>query len=280
MALAAYVMPSLILLGGRQRLWANVAAESMPERRLLSLSLPIRVPITMDIRRESVPSENYLGTLSDAATGTPIGFYAPGLPTTQWYDRNAVYKELLAQAFDYTPPKLGMSRWPVAGENSNTFLFNITEGSGGNQVSTVDARVDVSTAVDSLPAVREVAIVERMDDGQWRVAGYGYSEAGVFKSLDLKVTTSGTLYAIGMDDYGKMFVPGAALAVGERVRPTAFTGWVYEVTEAGALPSAEPEWWAADGENASRLVGTARLQAKRYYRPLAHGPIKVEIPVP
>lgn len=235
-----------------------------------------RVGVAISVRREGLPSDNYLATLADPATGAMLAVFAPNNPITQYFTRTTIYREVLAQAYEYTEPRLGMSRWPTIGESADTLLFNITEGSGDNQVSTVDARVAVIAAVDSLPAVREVALVEKMDDGQWRVAGYGYSEAGVFKSLDLKVTTSGTLYAIGMDDYGKQFAPGVELAVGERVRPTQYTGWLYEVTQAGQLPSVEPDWWPASDVNPARLVGTVWLKAVRYYQPVAHGPVPVE----
>lgn len=231
----------------------------------------------MRVRREGVPSTDYLATLRDPALQRDIAIFTPNNPTqTQWFNRSVVYIEVIAQVYEYTEPRLGMTRWPTLGDSAHDLLFNITEGDGSNQVSTVDARVEVIAAVDSLPAVREVAVVEKMDDGQWRVAGYGYSEAGVFKSLDLKVTTSGTLYAIGMDDYGKQFASGIALAVGERVRPTQYAGWLYEVTQAGELPSVEPEWWPASDVNPSRLVGTVWLKAVRYYQPVAHGPVSVE----
>lgn len=240
--------------------------------------IPARVPVSFYVRREGVPSVDYLATLApDLTPNAHLAIFIPSNgQTTQWFAREAIYLPVIAQAFEYTEPRLGMTRWPTVSETADSFLFNITEGSGGNQVSTVDARVEVITAVDSLPAVREVALVEKMDDGQWRVAGYGYSEAGVFKSLDLKVTTSGTLYAIGMDDYGKRFASGIALAVGERVRPTQYAGWLYEVTQAGELPSVEPEWWPASDVNPSRLVGTVWLKAVRYYQPVAHGPVPVE----
>lgn len=233
----------------------------------------------MRVRREGMPSTDYLATLRNPALQRDIAIFTPNNPTqTQWFDRSVVHIEVIAQVYEYTEPRLGMTRWPTLSDSAYDLLFNIQEGDGGgDQVSTVDATIDVQASVDALPAVREVAIVERMDDGQWRIAGYGLSEAGQFKQLDLKITTSGTLYAIGMDDYGKIFVPGAPVLVGERVRPTAFGGWLYQVTQAGDLPTIEPEWWAADGENAARLVGTARLQAKRFYRPLAHGPIQAQL---
>jgi len=46
---------------------------------------------------------------------------------------------------------------------------------------------------------------------------------------------------------------------------------------AGTLPATEPEWWPIDGDNTPRDLGTARAVAVRYYRPLAHGPVPVEM---
>ncbi|MEJ6655672.1 MAG: hypothetical protein QNL70_06680 [Pseudomonas sp.] len=139
------------------------------------------------------------------------------------------------------------------------------------------ATVDLLTAVDSVRAVRQAVIVELMDDGQWRVAGYGDSEREALVALDLQVTTSGTLYALGVDDFGTRFVPGMSVVVGQRVRPQQFAGWLYEVTESGVLPASEPRWWPIEGANPSRPLGTARAIAVRYYRPLALGPVTVEM---
>mgnify|MGYP007082583034 CR=1 FL=1 len=239
-------------------------------------SFGVRVPITVAVKRESEDSSDFLVTLQSTATNAMLAIYLPNSPNPQWFLRDVIYQEVLAQAYEYSEPRLGISRWPTLSETANRLLFNLTESGGGNQVPTVDARLKAVATVDSVWASREMVVVERMDDGQWRVAGYGYSEAGVLKSLGLKVTTSGTLYAIGMDDYGKQFAPGIELAVGERVRPTQYTGWLYEVTQAGQLPSVEPEWWPASDVNPPRLVGTVWLKAVRYYQPVAHGPVPAE----
>ncbi len=276
MALLSLVMPSVSLLAARKRLWGMAARVSMTSF-VGSMVYPLRVPITMDVRRESVPSTNFMGSLTDTESNSPIAFFGDNLPRTQWFERSMVYKEVLAQAYDYTLPKLGMSRWPTLSDDANTMLFNITEGSGGNESSTVDARVDISTVVEAQPAVRQVAVIEKVSDGQWRVAGYGDTTKGALKALDLKVTTSGAIYALAFDDYGMGFVPGLTVIAGQRIRPKRYAGWLYQITEPGTLPDSEPQWWAAEGENASRELGTARAIAVRYYRPLAHGPIPVEL---
>jgi len=195
---------------------------------------------------------------------------------TQWFLREAIYLPVIAQAYEYTEPRLGMTRWPTISDTANSLLFNITESSE-NQISTVPATVDLLTAVDSARAVRQAVVVERMDDGQWRVAGYGDSQRDALAALDLEVTTSGTLYALGVDDFGTRFVPALPVVAGQRIRPSRFAGWLYEITEPGTLPAAEPQWWPIEGDNPSRPLGTARAIAVRYYRPLALGPVTVEM---
>ena len=90
-------------------------------------------------------------------------------------------------------------------------------------------------------------------------------------------TLGGRAFVIGVDDFGSEFAPGLAVEPGYRVRPTQFAGWLYQVTEAGTLPASEPVWWPAEGDNAPRQLGTARAVAVRYYQPLAHGPVPVEV---
>lgn len=240
-------------------------------------NMGVRVPISITVLRESEPSTDYMATIADAVSGSLLAIYTPYTPNPQYFLRQAIYIEALATAYEYSEPRLGMTRWPTLSDEAQDLLFNISEGSGGNQVSTVPATLDIAASVDGSLEQRLVAVLELMDDGQWRVAGYGDSTKAGLTTLDLKVTTSGTLFALGLDDYGISFVPGLAVAVSDRIRPTRFRGWVYDVTEAGALPAVEPEWWPVEGDNPPRLCGTARLQAVRYYRPLAHGPITVEM---
>lgn len=238
---------------------------------------PEWVEITVAVARGGQPSIDYLVTLDDAADNQAIALYATNSPVTQYFARDVVYKELLAQAYDFTMPKLGASRWPVISETENTINFSLFEGEGGAQIPTVDATAVVMARVDGRPAVREVAFIERMQDGQWRAAGSVFTEVGVTVKADLTVTGAGELFAVGMDDLGILFWPALDVSVGQRIRPSEFKGWLYEATEAGVLPSVEPEWWPIQGENPARLVGTARLQAIRYYQPIAHGPITYEL---
>lgn len=157
---------------------------------------------------------------------------------------------------------------------SGTYTFNITSGDGGG-VTGDPATLPASVKVGGVPASREVVVIEKPSDGQWRLAGYGPTPGGA-GSIDVRVT-DGSLYAIGLDDWGTVFTADLVVTVDQTIRPSLFTGWLYRITEAGTLPAAEPEWWPAEGDNASRLLGTARAIAVRYYQPLAHGPLPVEL---
>ena len=153
-----------------------------------------------------------------------------------------------------------------------TLTIDLNDGTGGGaagQPATLAARV----RVDGLEAAREVLAVERQTDGAWRVAGNLRSADG---ALDLRVT-GGEVYALAIDDYGTVFQPNLAVAVGDTIRPSVYAGWLYRITEAGVLPASEPAWWPIDGDNAPRPLGSARAVAVRYYRPLAHGPVPVEM---
>lgn len=250
--------------------------KNMPKAIMRPLDLyvapPSKVPVSATVKREGEPSDNYVVTVNRTYDGKPVAVFAPNLPNPQWFLREVVYIEMLAQGYEYSEPRLGMSRWPTLSETANALLFNLTEGSE-NQVSTVDATIEIATTVDTRETPRTVAIIERMDDGQWRVAGYGEDTNVGLTTVPLKITTSGTLFAVGFDDFGITFVGGLPVSEGTRIRPTQYRGWLYQATEAGVLPNTEPEWWPALGDNVSRLVGTARLQAVRYYQPIAHGPV-------
>lgn len=155
-----------------------------------------------------------------------------------------------------------------------TFTFNITGSEGGGAVgdpATIPARV----RVDGELVGREVVVLEKPSDGEWRLAGFGPVPGGVAE-IDLRIT-DGNLYALGLDDWGIAFTPDLAVSAGQTIRPTQFGGWLYRITESGTLPSAEPLWWAAEGGNAPRDLGTARAIAVRYYQPLALGPYPVEM---
>ncbi|OWL90137.1 hypothetical protein [Halopseudomonas aestusnigri] len=130
--------------------------------------------------------------------------------------------------------------------------------------------------VDSLPAARQIVAVERQTDGSWRIAGIGTSDESGLAELHIRAQyRESDIYALAIDEWGSKWEANMVVAVGDLLRPSSFVGWLYRVTQAGTLPAAEPEWWnsAAIGP---QPVGTATLEAVRYYRPLAHGPLAVE----
>ena len=81
------------------------------------------------------------------------------------------------------------------------------------------------------------------------------------------------VFVVAFDEYGEGFEADAAINLGDRIHPTVPTGYVYECTGSGALPSSEPNPWPTDPE-ASHLIGTASFNVEPFYRPECHGPIK------
>lgn len=203
---------------------------------------------------------------AEAGTGEFTQTYTLDLAET-----NAQGDWLAIGTDDAPPRKIRAIYLPLA--DSGTRTYNITTGEGGNtgNPATLGSRV----RVDGQPANREVVVLEKPSDGEWRIAGFGVTPGGA-GTIDVRIT-DGILYAVGLDDWGMGFAASLAVTVGQTIRPSQYTGWLYRITEAGTLPATEPEWWAAEGDNPSRLLGTARAIAVRYYQPLAHGPVPVEI---
>lgn len=74
------------------------------------------------------------------------------------------------------------------------------------------------------------------------------------------------------DDYGVPHVTGEARGVGERIHPTVYTGYVYDVTITGTL-GAEPVWPTTAGQ--TLFSGDCQLIAVPFYRPVSEGPFFV-----
>lgn len=202
---------------------------------------------------------------------TLLAVFVTDYSDSQTFLASAVDGERLFFSFDYAPPTRASARVVVLSEDAAVSI-DLNDGSGGGsagQPASLAARV----RVDGVDAAREVLAVERQVDGAWRIAGSLRTAEG---ELDLRVT-GGEVYALAIDDYGYVYQPNLDVAVGDTIRPTLYAGWLYRITEAGTLPATEPEWWPIDGDNAPRPLGTARAVAVRYYRPLAHGPVPVEM---
>lgn len=201
--------------------------------------------------------------------------FAGSYSVTQRFLASAVDMGWLVVGVDETPAARAAARF-IQIDSDITIALDLNDGSGGGGGG-APATVAAITRVDRLPAQREVVVLDRAVDGAWRVAGSGLTNEAGSVQLDLRVTPSSRVYAMAADDYGLPYQAGLPVAVGSRVRPSVYTGWLYEVTQAGTLPSTEPTWWAASDVNPPRLIGTAWLMAVRYYRPLAHGPVPVEL---
>jgi hypothetical protein len=74
------------------------------------------------------------------------------------------------------------------------------------------------------------------------------------------------------DDYGVPHASGEARGVGERIHPTVYTGYVYDVTITGTL-GAEPVWPTEAGNTV--FSGGCQLIAVPFYRPVSEGPFFV-----
>lgn len=188
---------------------------------------------------------------------------------------SAVDRDWLLQVIDLTEPPQAVARYLRVTQDL-TLAIDINDGSGGG-AGGMPATLAALVKVDSLLAERDVVAVEQQPDGAWRVAGSGRTDAQGELAIELRVTPSSLLYALALDNWGIPYQADLPVAVGTVVRPSQFVGWLYRVTEAGLLPGIEPEWWAADGDNASRPLGTARAVAVRYYQPVGHGPLLAEL---
>lgn len=174
---------------------------------------------------------------------------------------------------DDSTPALTTAKYMVI-TPGETHLLNISSGNGAT-TPTDSATISATVRVADAPAMREVVVVEKDNTGAWRVAGHGESDGSGSVVLPLEVV-GGAAYALGVDDFGVPFTPLVAMSVGQRIRPSAFVGVLYEITEAGNAPSSEPAWWPITTDG-SRALGTARAVAVRYFQPIGHGPITVEL---
>lgn len=197
-----------------------------------------------------------------------------GTTSTRTFAASAVDGKRAIMLYDFDDQPYGTVRTPNITADI-VLNMDLNDGSGGGSAEpTEPARIPAIVRHDGSPAIREVVAVERRTDGTWRFAGSTLVEESGDLSLQV---TGGEVYAFGVDDYGIGFQASVVVEVGQVIRPTVFEGWLYQVTEAGTLPAEEPEWWPMQGDNAAREVGTARLQAIRYYQPIGHGPVNYEL---
>ncbi len=195
-----------------------------------------------------------------------------GTTSTRTFAASAADGKRAIMLYDYDDQPYGTLRTPNITADI-VLNMDLNDGSGGGGVTGDPASASALVRVDKLPAERELVAIEKTSTGTWRMAGNQVLQAG---ELSMQVT-GGQVFAVGLDDYGMSFQAGLTVTEGLRIRPTNMQGWLYVVTQAGDLPLDEPVWWPEQGENPPQLVGTARLQAVRYYQPIAHGPIHYEL---
>ena len=80
---------------------------------------------------------------------------------------------------------------------------------------------------------------------------------------------------VALDDWGSVWQPDTLYQTGDIIRPTTFTGYVYECTVSGTSDSDEPPWWTEPDEQ--KGIGTAQFKVKPFNRPLAHAPVMPEL---
>lgn len=92
--------------------------------------------------------------------------------------------------------------------------------------------------------------------------------------IDLLPDYGDEVFVVAFDDQGKIYESDLVVSIGEKIRPTNPIGYVFEITQAGTLPSTEPAW---DVQAETAVVyGTAEALAVPFYRPVVHGPVYPE----
>lgn len=153
---------------------------------------------------------------------------------------------------------------------SSEYGYSLPPSEGGSTI-------DCSVHIDGLAAQRRVLAVTEDEVIVSGPAGNkvvqvvisrGVSSPDGSVELDL-YGYAGPVWVIAIDDWGRAYQAGATYQPGDVVRPTGdFGGYTYVCVSGGAVGS-EPAWWT-DG---TRSVGDAVFEARKYRRPLAHGPV-------
>lgn len=236
---------------------------------------PLRT-ITINVTRDGQQNSDYKEATLWASLyeRSPLVIFPfrDGITASRTFVAAAVDGKKALMVYDFDAEPYGTIRTPTISADI-ALNIDLNDGTGGGGVTGDPASAAALVRVDKLPAERELVAIEKTSTGTWRMAGNQVLQAG---ELSMQVT-GGQVFAVGLDDYGTSFQAGLTVIEGLRIRPTNMQGWLYVVTQAGDLPLDEPVWWPEQGENPPQLVGTARLQAVRYYQPIAHGPIHYEL---
>ena len=118
-------------------------------------------------------------------------------------------------------------------------------------------RTVFATAIDAdVPFLLAQAVSDEIS-GQYTLEWSGYS---------------GQILITVKDDYGVPHVAGEPRGAGERVHPTQYNGYTYQVIQSGTL-GAEPAWPTTADQTV--WSGTVQLIAVPFYRPVTEGPFIV-----
>ncbi|MGI1092351.1 hypothetical protein ACRCQZ_32045, partial [Pseudomonas aeruginosa] len=113
----------------------------------------------------------YRGTVV-TATAMTATFQVYEGETVQRFEASGLRGQFVIQVTDEGDPRLGIIRWPVLDADTRLLSYDLTEGSGGRD-PTDPAKVRAVVTVDGGAASRQVVVIERKLDGEWRVAGVG-----------------------------------------------------------------------------------------------------------
>lgn len=252
---------------------AGIALDS-PAPQLQVYSLEVQVTREGEPPLTPSTAKVYL----DESTTVPSAlFYLGPSGSQKQYFSQAILGEWYVAVMNLGEPRMGSLRWPVLTERDNVLRFDLSEGTDGGNTGGDKGLVHVHTYLEGRPAERDVVVVEQLNDGTWRMVGFGKTDATGAAAVEVKVLPDTKVFGLVPDDYGFKFVPNQEVVVGDRVRPSEYRGWLYQITAPGVLPADEPGWWPAVGENAPQELGTARAIAIRYYQPIGHGPFPVEM---
>lgn len=159
-------------------------------------------------------------------------------------------------------------------ETSGGFRYDLELEGVQSHVSSI-VRVDGVASQRRVLAITEETVVVSGDGGgraMQVVVSQGVSSPDGLLELDLGGYVR-EVWLLGLDDWGRVFVPGNEYQPGAVVRPSSgFSGRVYVCIDGGQVGS-EPEWWS----EGTQAVGGAVFEARLYHRPLAHGPVTPEV---
>lgn len=137
-------------------------------------------------------------------------------------------------------------------------------GPGGSEVTRVRGVVTERFQ----PVARQIRVYDYATNA---FIGEGVSDPN---TGEYEINTSpytGEVMRLVMQDYGQAFESGKAYQVGDRVRPTAPNGFVFDCSVAGV--AAEEPTWSNDGTS-TVTSGAAVFSPVEFFRPIMDGPVK------